>query len=167
MMKKAPFEALIRYIPSVHQHVALMRFQNIEDRLSAIKVIRREAQSYMKHAQDLLIKTNAFKPYVLGQRVWLEVTNLRTTHPTAKLWPKQYRPFTITHVISHVAYQLDLPLQWKIHNVFHTAYLSPYKETEEHGPNFPEPPPDLIEGEKEYKVEHIVDMRHFGHYKKL
>jgi hypothetical protein len=37
---------------------------------------------------------------------------------------------------------------------------------EEHGPNFPEPPPDLIEGEKEYKVKRIVDMRHFGHNKK-
>jgi hypothetical protein len=121
----------------------------------------------MKHAQDLLIKTNMFKPYALGQRVWLEATNLRTTHPTAKLQPKRYGPFTITCVISHVAYQLDLPPQWKIHNVFHAAYLSPYKEMEEHGPNFPEPPPDLIEGEKEYEVECIVNMRHFGHNKKL
>jgi hypothetical protein len=120
----------------------------------------------MKHAQDL-IKTNMFKPYALGQRVWLEATNLRTTHPTAKLWPKRYGPFTITCVISHVAYQLDLPPQWKIYNVFHTAYLSPYKETEEHGPNFPEPPSDLIEGVKEYEVERIVDMRHFGRNKKL
>jgi hypothetical protein len=55
--KKAPFETLIRYIPPVHQHTALTRFQNIEDQLSAIKVIRREAQSHMKHAQNLLIKT--------------------------------------------------------------------------------------------------------------
>jgi hypothetical protein len=121
----------------------------------------------MKHAQNLLIKTNAFKPYILGQKVWLEATNLRTTHPTAKLRPKRYGPFTITRVISHVAYQLDLPPQWKIHNVFHAVYLSPYKETEEHRPNFPEPPPDLIEGEKEYEVEHIVGMRRFGRNKKL
>jgi hypothetical protein len=49
MTKKAPFKALIRYIPSVHQHVALTRFQNVEDWLSAIKVIRREAQLHMKH----------------------------------------------------------------------------------------------------------------------
>jgi hypothetical protein len=38
---------------------------------------------------------------------------------------------------------------------------------EEHGPNFLEPPPDLIEGEKEYEVECIINMRHFRQNKKL
>ena len=42
-------------------------------------------------------------------------------------------PFTITNVTSHVAYQLNLPRNWKIHNVFHASLLSPYKEMEEHG----------------------------------
>jgi len=51
--------------------------------------------------------------------------------------------------------------------VFHTGYLSPYKEMDKHGPNFLEPPPELVEGEPEYKIECIVDMRHFGHNKKL
>jgi hypothetical protein len=65
-----------------------------------------------------------------------------------------------------VAYQLQLPKTWKIHNVFHAFYLSPYKETMEHGPNFLEPPPDLIEGHPEWEVEAIVVMRHFGPKKK-
>jgi hypothetical protein len=56
-------------------------------------------------------------------------------------------------------YQLALPKQWKIHNVFHAGLLSPYKETEEHGPNFEEPPPDLIDGKEEYEVKSIVDAR--------
>ena len=30
---------------------------------------------------------------------------------------------------------------------------------EEHGENFMEPPPDLIDGEPEWKVEQILDMR--------
>jgi len=51
--------------------------------------------------------------------------------------------------------------------VFHAGYLSPYKEMKEHGPNFPEPPPELVEEEPEYKIECIVDMRHFGCNKKL
>jgi len=37
---------------------------------------------------------------------------------------------------------------------------------EEHSPNFPEPPPKLVEGEPEYEIKHIVSMRHFGHNKK-
>jgi hypothetical protein len=68
--------------------------------------------------------------------------------------------------ISHVVYQLQLPTIWKIHNVFHASYLSPYKETVEHGPNFLEPPPDLIEGQPEWEVEAIVGMCHFGPKKK-
>jgi len=36
----------------------------------------------------------------------------------------------------------------------------------EHSLNFPEPPPELVEGEPEYKIKHIVDMRHFGCNKK-
>jgi hypothetical protein len=57
---------------------------------------------------------------------------------------------------------LKLPLQWKqkkIHPVFHASLLSPYKETEVHGANFPEPPPDLVEGEEEYEVEQVLDSR--------
>jgi hypothetical protein len=32
----------------------------------------------------------------------------------------------------------------------------------EHGPNFLEPPPDIIEGQPEWEVETIVGMRYYG-----
>jgi hypothetical protein len=48
---------------------------------------------------------------------------------------------------------------WKIHNVFHTSLLTPYNETPAHGPNFLEPPPDLIKGELEWEVEQILGNR--------
>jgi hypothetical protein len=35
----------------------------------------------------------------------------------------------------------------------------PYKETELHGPNETRPPPDLVQGNKEYKIETIVSHR--------
>ena len=44
--------------------------------------------------------------------------------------------------------------------------LSPYKEMEEHGVNFTEPPPDLIEDHEEYEVEEILDTRLFGRWRK-
>jgi len=40
--------------------------------------------------------------------------------------------------------------------------LTPYKETAFHGCNFEQPLPDLIDGEEEYEVERILDLRRFG-----
>src|SRR5712672_1403352 len=110
----------------------------------------------------LLSKDTTFRPYKEGEQVWLDARNLRTTHPTHKLHPKRYGPFTITKVLSHVAYQLELPPTWKIHNVFHASYLSLFRETAEHGPNFLEPPLEIVEGEPEWEVERIVGMRYYG-----
>jgi Chromo (CHRromatin Organisation MOdifier) domain len=44
---------------------------------------------------------------------------------------------------------------------------TPYKETEEHGDNFAQPPLELIEGQEEYEVEQIVNSRRQGHARKL
>ncbi|KXN90899.1 Chromodomain Y-like protein 2 [Leucoagaricus sp. SymC.cos] len=40
--------------------------------------------------------------------------------------------------------------------MFHVFFLAPYKETLEHGPNFFDSLPDLVDGFKEYKVEKII-----------
>jgi hypothetical protein len=92
---------------------------------------------------------------------------LKTTHPTAKLAPKRYGPFTVTKRVSDVIFQLELPHQWKIHNVFHASLLTPYVETELHRPNFPEPPPEIIENDPEFEVEQIVGSRRVGRKKSL
>ena len=47
------------------------------------------------------------------------------------------------------------------------SLLTAYKETEQHGPNFVEPPPDIIEGEPEWEVEQILAVRCFRCTKKL
>jgi hypothetical protein len=106
-----------------------------------------------------------YRPFQQGQRVWLEVKNLATTHPTVKLAPKRYGPFQISKVISPVVYQLTLPAQWrqrKLHDVFHASLLTPYHETEAHGVNYLEPPPDVIDGEDEYEVEQVLDSKRIG-----
>jgi hypothetical protein len=57
---------------------------------------------------------------------------------------------------------VEIPQQWKIHNVFHVNLITPYKETELHGPNFTRPPPDLVDGEEEYEVEKVIDKKKMG-----
>ncbi len=95
--------------------------------------------------------------YKEGDQVWLEGTNICTYHPMAKLAPKHHGPFQITKVLGPVTYQLQLPDQWQIHLVFHVDLLMPYKEMATYGQNYTRPPPDLINGEEEYEVEHVIN----------
>ena len=46
--------------------------------------------------------------------------------------------------------------------MFHIDLLTPYHETDIHGANFTQPPPDLVDGEEEYEVEEILDSRKHG-----
>ena len=68
--------------------------------------------------------------------VWLDAKNLRLPYQVTKLAPKCYGPFRISKEVSPVAYQLDLPASWSIHDVFHASLFLPYQENAIHGPNF-------------------------------
>ena len=69
--------------------------------------------------------------------------------------------------MSPVSYRLELPHQWRIHSVFHTDLLTPYRETKMHGENYQRPPPELVNNEEEFEVETILDSRIFGRGCKL
>jgi hypothetical protein len=102
-----------------------------------------------------------------GQLVWLKGKNLPLPYGTAKLTPQHHGPFKIIKIISPVAVQLKLLAQWSIHPVFHTSLITAYTETPSHGPNFTRPPPDLIDGKEEYKVEQIRSHHTWGQRKTL
>ena len=88
--------------------------------------------------------------------MWLDSRNPHINVPSKKLAPRRYGQFTIKEKISPVAYCINLPVHMCIHDVFHIDLLSPFNQTEVYGEAFPQPPPKLIEGEEEYKVEDIV-----------
>ena len=67
--------------------------------MQQMKQAQQDAKEALKKATDLEVPTH-FKPYQIGDKVWLEGRNLTTTHPTAKLAPRCYGPFLITCVIS-------------------------------------------------------------------
>ena len=121
----------------------------------------------MRRAEELCSKQTKWTPYVKGQKVWLEGTHLSTSHTFTKLCPKQFGPFQITETLGPEIYRLDLPENWRIHNAFHATLLSSYVETEEHRVNFTELPPDLIEGEPEWEVKKVLELRHHGRKKQL
>ena len=94
--------------------------------------------------------------YEVGQQLLLSTKNVRLKNPGAqKLLPKWIGPFQVTKRVGPVAYQLDLPDNMKLHDVFQVALLRPY-----HSDGTVQPPPAiLIEGEHEYEVDRILDHK--------
>ena len=161
MTKKTPFNLLIGYMPQAHQPTRGTMQPDIATYIETIKQAREEARQAMIHAQNRLIKETKFKPFALGNKVWLEGTNILIPYATKKFSPKRYGPFEIIVVILPVVYQLQLPTTWQIHPVFHTMLLTLYNKTKTHGVNFLKPPPEEIEGKPEWEIEQILKERKY------
>ena len=91
---------------------------------------------------------NKLSGFKLDQLVWLNTRNLKTKYHK-KMAPKCKGPCQISEVLRPVTYWLELPLTWRIHNVFYAVLLMPYIENEVHGPNFLRPPPDIENDEEQ------------------
>ncbi|KAH8144720.1 uncharacterized protein LAJ45_11314 [Morchella importuna] len=85
-------------------------------------------------ARDTLQKTfdrMASKPgpavqrFTIGQKVLLDTRNLGGY---SKWSDKFTGPFTVSAVVGYRAYRLELPVEWKVHDVFHEMLLRPYRE---------------------------------------
>jgi hypothetical protein len=169
--KKAPFDLIMGYVPKVKHIKKPSPVPQVEERLAELEHVRKIAWDAMLKAQAMLRMKNPsgkkFQPYKEDDQVWVEGTNLKTLYPLTKLGPKRYGPFKVLKKFSNAVYQVEIPRRWKIHNTFHANLLTPYKETELHGPNYTRPPPDLVDGEQEFEVEKILDAQQRGRGRKL
>jgi hypothetical protein len=120
--------------------------------------VQEEAKAAMDHAAAQMAKrlNHKFTPFQQGQKVWLEMKHHSDGYPFCKLAPKRHGPFKIQKVLSRLVYQLTLSKHMKIHPVFHVSLLSPYHETEPHGPNYFDTPPEIVDDHKEYEPEAIL-----------
>ena len=167
-MKKSPFEVLMGYNPRAEWTTVSSPVPQVTHRLEQIQEARNQASTAMRKAQLGWIKDKEKKQHAFqkGDQVWLNGRNIKMYHPTAKLAPKCHGPFPVQRVLSAINYQLMIPEQWKIHDVFHVDLLTPYREMEFHGPNYAQPPPDLVGEEEQYKVEQVLDERNHGRWKR-
>jgi transposase InsO family protein len=147
-------------IPTAFEHT---KFPAVEDKLNALRKDREEAIAAHELARRRMIerRKSNFKPFKVDQKVWLDTRNLKTRYHR-KMAPKREGPFKIERVMGPLTFKLKLPITWRIHDMFHAALLMPYTETETHGPNFPQPPPDIDNDEERYEIETILNHRKRG-----
>jgi hypothetical protein len=128
--------------------------KDIHDHLQA--EILRAQHRYQESADRRRSPAPAFKE---GDKVWLNAKNIVTRRPSRKLDHRRLGPFTISKVISHWVFRLELPASIRIHPVQHVSLLDPAHDDPLPGQRIPPPPPVEVEGEEEWLVDEILDSR--------
>ena len=93
--------------------------QRMEYQYKKAEIHLKEAQDYMKKMADRRRRRFEFTE---NSFVYLSTRFLELRGPR-KLTPRWIGPFKITRRISPVACELDLPPDWRMHNVFHVSLL--------------------------------------------
>ena len=127
-----------------------------EDLQAAAELAKASWQSAQDRQAEYANQKRREVTYQVGDEVLLSTKNIRLKNPGAKkLLPKWIGPYKVTRQIGPVAYELELPENLKLHDVFHVSLLHPYLSD---GTIHP-PPSMLIEGETEFQVDRFLDHR--------
>ena len=101
--------------------------------LKEMELIVKQVQGNLKVAQDGQKNQANFKrtqkEFQVGEHVFIKVKLKKSSlklGSCAKLAPRYCGPYKILSRIGQVAYQLDLPPNIKVHNVFHISVLKRY-----------------------------------------
>ena len=116
----------------------------------AKEAIKKQFDRKKCNLQGLKVKNN----------MWLKAKNIQSNQPSKKLDQKKCRLFKISKNIGQEVFQLELPEEQTIYNMFNEDLLTQCRE-----PHFKEQhidlvlPPKIINKEEEYKVEEVRNHR--------
>lgn len=126
--------------------------RNIERAMTKAKQCLKDAQHRQKRYYDATHRDLQFN---VGDKVWLNSRNIPIQGIGArKFFPLWLGPFPITAKVGAVAYQLDIPPHYKLHNTFHVSLLKGAYDNHAR-----QSPPVMIDGEEEYELELVLQHR--------
>ena len=161
-IKMPPYKALYEYLfemeinlnkentnfmPAVHKCIKLLKKTQKGLNIQLKLVQDRQANTANKHCLDISFND--------GDQVLLNIKNLTLLCPNKKLSEKYIRLFSVFEKKGKAAYKLELPLNMKIHLIFHVNLLKPHHRNKQKSITNGE----IIElvDNKEYEVESILD----------
>jgi len=140
--------------------------ETVNEFMERMKSATEEAKSAIHKAQEDMTryynqKRTPAPVYKPGDQVYLDTSDIKTTHPSPKLSHCRLGPFEIECQVGPLAYRLKLPHGMRqLHPVFNVVKLSATPENPILGRKLQAPPPPIvINGEEEWEVEEILDSR--------
>ena len=160
-----PFYANYGYHPVYTDRATNKQSLAFPERLHHIHEVQARCQLAIEKAQKTYKRYADQKrqdlSFALGDRVWLESYNLSTDTPSKKLAAKHLGPYTILEQVGNSSYRLDIPVTWRVHNVFHAGLLSRTKDDTIPGRN-PAPQPTVrIQDQELWVINRFVNSRWF------
>jgi hypothetical protein len=149
---------------TARERIAFGKAKSIVEPMQAIwdwtKAWMKVSQEKQRHYADQK-RRNVENTIVIGQKVWLDMRNIKTARPCKKLDSKWEGPFKVLRQFGKVAYELELPHSMHIHPVFHASLLSADANDPLPGQEYPLPGPVEVdqEGEASWEVEDILDVK--------
>lgn len=132
-----------------------LRMKKVHEEVEA--ALNKAADEMKRFADQGRIETPEYK---VGDKVYLDLSDIKTDRPSKKLSHKRDGPFEITKVVSPNAYKLKLPKRYnKLHPVFNVSKLRRYTPPQIEGQRSKPPPPIQVEGEPQYEVEEILNSK--------
>jgi hypothetical protein len=123
----------------------------MQDCLSKAKLCLQSAQDRIKAQYD---KNKRDVSFEIGEEVMLSSKNLKLSG-CAKYIPRFVGPFKVSAKVGSLAYRLDLPQGWHIHDVFHASLLKKYIRRQDSGCP---PLPSLLD-DYSFVIDSLVDHR--------
>ncbi len=143
-------------IPGTPMTEADQVVSRITEVLRQAKMALSAAQSRAKVYADAKRMETSFE---VNDLVLLSTKNLKLkvqkTKRDTKLLPKFIGPLRVLERIGRVAYRLEMPPRWKVHDVFHVSLLRKYVTRGNQG-YFAAPPVAWLDEEPLYEVEKIL-----------
>jgi len=97
-------------------------------------------------------------PFKVGDKVLLNLKDYQTMERALR--PRYKGPFEIIEKLSCVTFWLRMPPYYRaMYPVFHASKLAQYSESTIHGQKSTALPLTLIQGQKEWEVEQVLDSR--------
>jgi hypothetical protein len=140
-------------VPSVGERLTIINKIHKELKLS----LEYASATQKKYADRLLKEAPKFE---IGEKVWLLSTNIKTTRPNESLDFKRLGPFKVLSKVGESNYKLRLPQGMsRMHDIFHVSILEKFHPNHIEERKLNKTPPVIIDNEKEYEIESILDSR--------